>query len=325
MPFPLLAFRGFPALNIQEEVVIHAPFYSISIPTLEVQPPPKKWPTGAPSSPAIILPNPYTFIVPVPIFESRDDSLSLAFQQNFEHFSDEFDMPMEYITFNPSVIHYPKVDFSKKKDTTWIHLFTERNQEYIHPFKGAVTSRFGPRWSRWHYGTDIDLETGDSVGSAFDGVVRIAQRNSSYGYLIVVRHYNGLETYYAHLSKLLVEPEQIVKAGEIIALGGNTGRSRGSHLHFEVRYLGAPMDPENLIDFKNYTLKAESFPLCKNVFSYKSKSSSTSSSSARYHKVKSGETLSSIARKYRTSVSSIQKLNRMRGSNIRSGVNIRVR
>ena len=169
------------------------------------------------------------------------------------------------------------------------------------------------------YGTDIALRTGDTVRAAFDGVVRIAQRNASYGYIVILFHRNGLETYYAHLSKMLVSPCQMVKAGEPIALGGNTGRSRGSHLHLEVRYLGAPLDPQYLIDFGEGKLLRDSLPICKTTLY------GVSYSDAMYHKVRQGETLSSIARKYRTSVARIRVLNNMKSTRIRTGSTLRVR
>src|SRR5574343_1124269 len=100
-----------------------------------------------------------------------------------------------------------------------------------------ITSEFGWRKYRPHYGTDIDLEIGDTVVSAFDGMVRIARpKVGGYGNVVIIRHSNGLETVYAHLSKILVEPGQTIKAGELLGLGGNTGRSYGAHLHFDMRY-----------------------------------------------------------------------------------------
>lgn len=115
-----------------------------------------------------------------------------------------------------------------------------------------ITSKFGYRWRRQHEGLDIKVYTGDTIVSAFDGKVRMVKYDrGGYGYYVVIRHPNGLETLYGHLSKQLVEENQIVKAGEVIGLGGNTGRSSGSHLHFETRLLGAPINPALLFDFEN--------------------------------------------------------------------------
>ena len=115
-----------------------------------------------------------------------------------------------------------------------------------------VTSKFGPRRWRMHKGIDLKVLKGDTICSAFDGKVRIkGYERRGFGYYIVVRHPNGLETLYAHLSKILVEENQIVHAGAPIGLGGNTGRSTGSHLHFETRFLGQALNPAELIDFEN--------------------------------------------------------------------------
>lgn len=265
--------------------------------------------------------DPYAHITPVEVTESRNDSAILA-----NHLIVDLTMEnllymlSEYENFDYINIHYPKTDFTRKHDTTFLNLLPGFGQRYVHPFMGRVTSRFGPRGGRYHLGTDVKLFTGDSVRSAFDGVIRIARRSRSYGYVIVVRHYNGLETYYAHLSKLLVKKEQVVQAGEVIGLGGNTGRSYGAHLHFEVRYLGTALDPEILIDFTNGRLKMLQLPICKETFAYQ-----IEQKQARWHTVRSGETLSSIARRYGTTVGNIQRLNKLGGTTIRAGSTLRVR
>ena len=115
-----------------------------------------------------------------------------------------------------------------------------------------INSLFGPRWGRQHEGLDIKVYIGDTIRAAFDGKVRICKFNGSgYGYYIVIRHPNGLETLYGHLSKQIVKKDQIVRAGEPIGLGGNTGRSSGSHLHFETRLLGQPINPALMFDFEH--------------------------------------------------------------------------
>lgn len=115
-----------------------------------------------------------------------------------------------------------------------------------------INSKFGPRWRKIHEGLDIKVYVGDTIRAAFDGKVRICKFNrGGYGYYLVIRHPNGLETLYGHLSKQLVKKDQIVRAGEPIGLGGNTGRSNGSHLHFETRLLGKPIDPALFFDFEN--------------------------------------------------------------------------
>jgi murein DD-endopeptidase MepM/ murein hydrolase activator NlpD len=227
-------------------------------------------------------------------------------------------------------VHIPKTDFSHLKDTIYIPLI-DADSNYELPHFGAVVSRFGWRRYRYHYGTDLKGVTGDNIYCVFDGVVRIAVRNKTYGNVVIVRHYNGLETFYAHCSKMLVSPNQEVKAGELIGLIGNTGRSRGPHLHFEVRYKGSAFNPEYMIDFENKQLKSDTLVLTKEVFNYKNTYSTSSSSSssgtgnvAGYHKVKSGETLSSIAKRYRTSVSNLKNINGLKSDFIREGQRLKV-
>lgn len=114
-----------------------------------------------------------------------------------------------------------------------------------------ITSNFGPRWGRQHKGIDIKVYTGDTIYAAFDGKVRITKFNAGgWGYYVVIRHPNGLETLYGHLSKQLVREDQIVRAGEPIGLGGSTGASTGSHLHFETRLLGEAINPAFMFDFE---------------------------------------------------------------------------
>ncbi|MEG1762772.1 MAG: M23 family metallopeptidase [Bacteroidales bacterium] len=274
-------------------------------------------------------PNPYKNLQPITILESQNDSIDLARiyykylmpPEDNEFFSAISD---DYESFDNQAIHYPRTDFSHKKDTTYLPLLLSADQKYVHPFNGIVTSRFGPRSRRYHKGTDVKLYTGDPIHAAFDGVVRVSVRNPSYGYLVIVRHYNGLETYYAHMSKLLVEADQPVKAGDLVGLGGNTGHSRGSHLHFEVRYLGAAINPEEVIDFKKYSLLQDTLYLTPQTFSYTKHVSKPAQ--ARYHKIQKGETLSGIARKYRTTVATLAKLNKISTkTKIRAGNSIRVR
>ncbi len=136
--------------------------------------------------------------------------------------------------------------------------------------ENPITSHFGFRWRRWHKGTDIDLETGDPVYSAFDGIIRISGTKSGFGRCIVIRHYNGLETVYGHLSKLHFPENTRVNAGDEIGLGGNTGRSSGSHLHFETRYEGNAFDAENIFIFRRDTteIKMQEFLMTSKMYDY---------------------------------------------------------
>jgi len=123
-----------------------------------------------------------------------------------------------------------------------------------------VTSNYGPRWGRRHEGLDVKVYIGDTIRAAFDGKVRITQYNGSgYGYHVVIRHPNGLETLYGHLSKIIAKENQVVHAGDVIGLGGNTGRSTGSHLHFETRICGTPINPALLFDFEDQDVVSNSF------------------------------------------------------------------
>ena len=140
---------------------------------------------------------------------------------------------------------------------------------YYHPVHGAVTSGYGyrPRFGRVHRGIDLSLRIGDTVRVAFDGKVRLTKfERKGYGYYVVVRHDNGMETVYGHLSKFLVQPNQRVKAGDPIALGGNTGRSTGPHLHFETRYLGMAINPAAIIDFENKVTHKDVFTFDKQSY-----------------------------------------------------------
>jgi murein DD-endopeptidase MepM/ murein hydrolase activator NlpD len=162
-----------------------------------------------------------------------------------------------------------------------------------------ITDIFGyrPRRGRQHFGLDIRIKTGDTIRAAFDGKVRISRyERRGYGHYLVIRHPNGLETLYGHLSRKLVNENDIVHAGDPIALGGNTGRSTGPHLHFETRILGNAINPALMFDFPNQRAKTEYYVYEKNTRPV-------------YYKVKSGDTLSGIALKNQTSVSSICKLN----------------
>ncbi|AWW28712.1 peptidase M23 [Echinicola strongylocentroti] len=210
------------------------------------------------------------------------------------------------------------------KDTVYIKLYD--------PFFGTnwsspldhtkINSEFGFRRYRWHHGTDLDLNRGDPVYSAFDGIVRMRSYDRyGYGYYLVVRHKNGLETLYGHLSKYNVEVGQEVEAGELIAYGGSTGRSTGPHLHFEVRYQGLSINPTELFDFSVGRLKSSVYTVTASSFEHIIKMRQ-----AVYHRVRSGENLSVIANRYRTSVRSITRLNHISSKSIlRVGQRLRIR
>ena len=215
-----------------------------------------------------------------------------------------------------------KVNFAEIHDSTFLWLSNPAETEFHFPFKGKLLSKYGWRSGRVHAGMDIKLETGDTVVSAFDGKVRIARVMSGYGKMVVVRHHNGLETVYAHLSKIIVNINDEVKAGDPLGLGGRTGRATTSHLHFETRYLGEHFNPDRIIDFENFTLVRDTLLINKD-FWHPLKATTTVASahdpnlvSKKYHTIKKGDTLSIIARKYKTSVKNICKLNGIKETKI---------
>lgn len=171
-----------------------------------------------------------------------------------------------------------------------------------------ITSKFGWRWRRMHNGLDVKVYVGDTIRAAFDGKVRIVKYEPrGYGKYIVIRHPNGLETVYGHLSKQIVKVDDVVRAGEPIGLGGNTGRSTGSHLHFETRFLGIAINPIYMFDFENQDIVCDSY-----LFTNKKKTNSyaaSGSGSAKYYKVKSGDSLSKIAARQDTTVDKLCRLN----------------
>lgn len=244
-------------------------------------------------------------------------------------------------TWNTKKIHVYEQDLSKIKDTTMVVL-QDTGDCYFHPpCFGHITSKFGyrrmrRRRGRMHYGTDVKLYKGDPVYSAFDGIVRIAQYSRSYGYVVVVRHYNGLETIYAHFSKLLTKPGVIINAGDPIGLGGNTGRSYGSHLHFEVRFKGLPFDATSIINFETGKLINDTIYIDQKFLSHlkrtkyaggsRYKGRKGSSKGGKYHRVRRGDTLGGIAVRYGTSITRLCRLNGLRrNSIIRIGQRIRIR
>lgn len=217
-----------------------------------------------------------------------------------------------------------------------LSLYPNWNNQYVHAYGNAIipdtytidltgfhmptpstkiTSPFGPRWRRMHNGLDLKVNIGDTIVAAFDGKVRIVKyERRGYGKYVVIRHDNGLETVYGHLSKQLVEENQLVKAGEVIGLGGNTGRSTGSHLHFETRFLGIAINPIYMFDFPKQDIVADTYTFRRTQGSKRAGSHDTqvAEGTIRYHKVKSGDTLSRIAKLRGVSVSTLCKLNRIK-------------
>jgi len=181
---------------------------------------------------------------------------------------------------------------------------TANECRFYNPFRGLITSNFGWRDGRSHNGIDIDLQVWDPVIAAFDGMVRVARNHNGYGRVVIIRHYNGLETLYAHLHRFKVKTGDILEAGQVIGLGGSSGRSTGSHLHFEVRYKGSPLNPRSIIDFNNNNLKSSNIKLIKTKYSY-----AAVPEGLHFHTVKSGESLYKIANVYGTSIDKLCNIN----------------
>ena len=224
--------------------------------------------------------------------------------------------------------------------------------KYSMPHPGYVTSPYGyrRRFRRMHKGIDLKAFTGDTVRAAFDGKIRITKfERRGYGYYVVIRHTNDLETVYGHLSKFLVEPDQIVHAGDPIGLAGNTGRSFGSHLHFETRYMGYAINPAAIFDFPNQTTHTDQYTFDKNTYkearnyspsenrTYEAKfraenkdkytrAAKSSGGSNSYYTVRSGDSLSKIASRNGTTVRKICSLNGIKSTTtIRPGQRLRIK
>ena len=228
----------------------------------------------------------------------------------------------DYCHWDQDQIWGKREDFSTFNDTLSLRLILDSCQ-FVSPYVGRVSSAYGWRHHRPHYGVDIKLQSGDPVKSMFEGVVRISRYSSSYGNVVVIRHQNGLETLYAHLSELLVEEGEVVDVGMLVGFGGNTGRSTGSHLHFEVRYLGEPLDPSHLFDIDDdlFELKSEQVELTAAAFAL-----SIEAKKQRFHRVRRGESLWSLSRKYRVSIRKLCAMNGIsRSSTLKIGQSIRYR
>ena len=219
---------------------------------------------------------------------------------------------------------YVEIDLNKPSDS------------FTMPIVGKIWGGF----SKYHPGMDLELKKGDPVKAAFEGKVRYAQYNrGGYGFLVIIRHYNGLETYYAHLSEIWVTPNQVVKSGDVIGLGGSTGRSKGAHLHFEVRYLDKALDPTSLIDFNNKKLIVSKLVLDKHSMEYydhykpaaqqqnvPNTGQLQDNGQGQFYTIRSGDTLSGIAKRNGTTVKAICALNNITSTTtLKIGKKIRIR
>lgn len=261
--------------------------------------------------------------------EVEQDTALLAYvdqvEMNYDEVEDYYDfLPFtDYESKNVRLSEYSKIDVNdlqillKDSDSSAFHYPTDEKV-------GFVTSPYGWRSGRMHSGIDLKVYQGDNIYSAFDGVVRLVQyQRSGWGYHIVIRHYNGLETLYSHCSKLLVEVNQKVKAGDLIGLGGRTGRATGTHLHFEVRVAGETINPALILDTDNKTHSNKNLYITKRsgkIYASNNDDKAAreaeilSTLSIKYHVVKSGDVLGRIASRYGSSVSTICRLNGIKSS-----------
>ena len=226
----------------------------------------------------------------------------------------------------------------------WAIWLVDSLDQYHCPFQGSVYHRgkFGVRRGRRHQGVDLPLKTGDPIYAAFTGKVRVSKYWGAFGNLVIIRHDNGIETFYAHLSKRYVDVGDWVNAGDVIGLGGSTGRSTGPHLHFETRYNGFAFDPQWLIDFENGLLRHRLFVLKKKYFNIYSnyeqdfddeikneeddKKEDAEREAMRWYTIKSGDTLGRIAINNGTTVNALCRLNGIKPTTtLKIGRKIRVR
>ena len=243
---------------------------------------------------------------------------SLILQKQLEVEREEYPALSLYPEWNNQFVHAYKtvaMPESYEVDLTGFHMPTDNRR---------ITSKYGYRWRKMHNGLDVKVYVGDTIRAAFDGKVRIVKyERSGYGRYVVIRHYNGLETVYGHLSKQLVLEDEDVKAGDVIGLGGNTGRSTGSHLHFETRFLGVAIDPALMFDFPNQDIVSDKYVFKRRAS--RANTATASSGSGAYYRVRKGDTLSGIAASKRISVKSLCQLNGIKTTSIlRPGQQLRL-
>ena len=251
----------------------------------------------------------YMYQVPF-LMDEEDDEEEIEAEQTFSLNDEGAESEDEILWegFDTAVIHLPKFDVSTITEPIVVNL---TKFSWPTPVEARPTSHFGPRRRRFHYGLDLAQPTGEPIYAAFDGVVRISKRNKSYGNLVIIHHANGLETYYAHMSKRLVSAGDQVKSGDLIGLCGNTGRSFGSHLHFEIRYMGNAMNPEDVLDCATHDLVSQRLELTSSSFRKKGKGGGVGSGKATggWYRVRSGDTLEKIARRNGISLKRLCQLN----------------
>ena len=306
----------------------------------------------------IVIPRPAYESLPTPLFRSPSDPIDtldtvnehikvILFGDNtwkyyktpeYQSVADVFSENWTENVTNPYGVQ--QVDLP----SSWSVWLVDSLDQYHCPFIGDIHPRgkFGPRRGRRHQGVDLPLKVGDPIYATFTGKVRMSKYLGGFGNLVVIRHENGLETFYAHLSKRTVEVGDWVNAGDVIGLGGSSGRSTGPHLHFETRYKGFAFDPQWLIDFKTGELRHRLFVLKKKYFNIYSnyeqdfedemknheedEAEDAERAAMKFYTVRSGDTLSKIARNNGTTVKELCRLNGInQNATLRIGKKLRVR
>jgi Peptidase family M23/LysM domain len=196
----------------------------------------------------------------------------------------------------------------KSEQITELDLSPQISGDFSFPFSGVVTSKYGYRDSAFHPGIDIDLNRGDSVHKAFGGMVRFAARGGGYGNVVTVRHYNRLETVYAHLWKIKVKLSDIVTSGQLLGLGGSTGHSTGTHLHFEMRYRDVAIAPYYIINWDTRKLNANKIELIRTCYGY-----TVHPVGLFTHWVKKGDNVSKVSQRYAISIKQLKAWNGWEG------------
>ena len=257
---------------------------------------------------------------------------------DFKQSEDVFDRYWDQTSSNPYRMPVDSLPYS------WSIWLVDSLGQFHCPYQGDVHPRgkFGPRRGRRHQGVDLPLKTGDPIYATFTGRVRLSKYMGGFGNLVVIRHENGIETFYGHLSKRNVEVGDWVNAGDVIGLGGSTGRSTGPHLHYETRYNGFAFDPQWLVNFKTGELRHRLFVLKKKYFNIYSnyeqdfedewkneeddKREEAERKAMKWHVIRSGDTLSRIAVNNNTTISEICRLNGIsRNTTLKIGRKLRVR
>lgn len=255
------------------------------------------------------------------IINRQIDSLRMSYPKNqFEDGFAFYPATKYYGNWNTRML-FPYTDSLYKADTLiTLDLSSGISGPFVFPFRGVLTSGFGWRDSAFHRGIDVDLTRGDTVGAAFMGMVRFAGQSGGYGNVVIIRHYNGLETVYAHLWRIKCKPGDIVNSGQMIGLGGNSGHSTGTHLHFETRFRGVAIDPAYLINLETRELVGEKIDLVRTRQGY-----GVRPAGVEFHTVRRGDNITKIAQQYGRTVKQVQAYNGWTGYvRLRAGDKVRV-